>query len=57
VGENALVGAGSVVVDDVPDGAVVVGNPAHVIRRVDELVCEAGFYDRPYGWPPYSNRE
>jgi acetyltransferase-like isoleucine patch superfamily enzyme len=56
VGENALVGAGSVVVDDVPDGAVVVGNPARVIRRVDELVCEAGFYDRPYDWPPYSDR-
>jgi acetyltransferase-like isoleucine patch superfamily enzyme len=56
VGENALVGAGSVVVDDVPDGVVVVGNPARVIRRVDELVCEAGFYDRPYEWPPYSDR-
>lgn len=53
VGENALVGAGSVVVDDVPDGAVVVGNPARVIRRVDELVCEAGFYAHPYDWPPY----
>lgn len=28
VGEGALVGAGAVVVGDVPDGAVVVGNPA-----------------------------
>jgi acetyltransferase-like isoleucine patch superfamily enzyme len=54
IGENALVGAGSVVVDDVPDGAVVVGNPARVIKRVDELECEAGFYPRPYDWPPYS---
>ena len=37
VGENALVGAGSVVVDDVPPGAVVVGNPARVIRQISEL--------------------
>jgi acetyltransferase-like isoleucine patch superfamily enzyme len=37
IGENALVGAGSVVVEDVPDGAVVAGNPARVIRMVAEL--------------------
>jgi len=37
VGENALVGAGSVVAKDVPDGAVVVGNPARVTRRISEL--------------------
>ncbi len=37
VGENALVGAGAVVSHDVPPGAVVVGNPARVIRQVSEL--------------------
>jgi acetyltransferase-like isoleucine patch superfamily enzyme len=37
IGENALVGAGSVVVRDVPPGAVVVGNPARVIRNISEL--------------------
>ena len=37
IGENALVGAGSVVVRDVPPGAVVVGNPARVIRQIAEL--------------------
>lgn len=35
IGENALIGAGSVVVDDVPAGAVVAGNPARVIDRRD----------------------
>lgn len=35
VGENAVVGAGSVVVKDVPANCVVVGNPARVVRRLD----------------------
>ena len=37
IGANALVGAGSVVSHDVPDGAVVVGNPARIINNVDQL--------------------
>ena len=53
VGENALVGAGSVVVDDVPAGAVVVGNPARVIKDVDELTCPPGLVERPFDWAPY----
>lgn len=32
VGDNAVIGAGSVVVKDVPANAVVVGNPARVVR-------------------------
>ena len=39
IGENALVGAGSVVTSDVPPHMVVVGNPARVIRDVDQLEC------------------
>lgn len=34
IGENALVGAGSIVTRDVPDRAIVVGNPARVIGKV-----------------------
>lgn len=33
IGENAIIGAGSVVVRDVPAGATVVGNPAQVLKR------------------------
>lgn len=33
IGENALVGAGSVVTRDVPANSTVVGNPARVINR------------------------
>jgi len=36
IGENAIVGAGSVVTHDVPDNAVVVGNPARFLRWVKE---------------------
>jgi acetyltransferase-like isoleucine patch superfamily enzyme len=36
IGENAIVGAGSVVWHDVPDRAVVVGNPARFLRWVEE---------------------
>ncbi len=37
IGKNALVGAGSVVVEDVPEGAVVIGNPARIIKNISEL--------------------
>lgn len=32
IGDNVTIGAGSVVVKDVPDNAVVVGNPAKIIK-------------------------
>jgi acetyltransferase-like isoleucine patch superfamily enzyme len=35
VGENAIVGAGAVVTKDVPAGAIVAGNPAKVLRLVE----------------------
>ena len=35
IGENALVSAGSVVFEDVPDFCVVVGNPARVVKKID----------------------
>lgn len=34
IGENAMVGAGSVVTRDVPDNAIVAGNPAKVLRMI-----------------------
>ncbi len=36
VGENAIVGAGSVVTKDVPPNAIVAGNPAKILRYIEE---------------------
>jgi acetyltransferase-like isoleucine patch superfamily enzyme len=36
IGENAMIGAGSVVTKDVPPNAVVAGNPARVIRTIEQ---------------------
>ena len=33
IGKGAVVGAGSIVTQDVPAGAVVVGNPARIIKE------------------------
>lgn len=38
VGENAIVGAGSVVTKDVPANSVVAGNPARVMRYIDQVL-------------------
>lgn len=35
IGENSIVAAGSVVVDDVPDNTIVGGNPARPIKRIN----------------------
>ena len=36
IGENALVGAGSVVTQNVPANAIVVGNPARFLRYIEQ---------------------
>ena len=36
IGENAVVGAGSVVTRDVPPNTIVAGNPAKVFRKIEE---------------------
>jgi acetyltransferase-like isoleucine patch superfamily enzyme len=35
VGENAIVGAGSVVTKDVLPNTIVAGNPAKILRRIE----------------------
>jgi len=57
IGKGALIGAGSVVVGDIPEMVVAAGNPARVIKSVLELKCTINAYDRPYLWPPYTDSE
>jgi acetyltransferase-like isoleucine patch superfamily enzyme len=53
IGEGSLIGAGTVVVRDVPAGSVVVGNPGRVIGRTEDLECKTGLVDRPYADRPF----
>jgi acetyltransferase-like isoleucine patch superfamily enzyme len=38
IGENAIVGAGSVVTKDVPANGIVAGNPARVLRYIEQTM-------------------
>ncbi len=50
IGQHALVGAGSVVSQDIPARTLATGNPARVIRPVDEIRDRAS--GKPmYPWP------
>jgi acetyltransferase-like isoleucine patch superfamily enzyme len=50
VGERALVGAASLVREDVPPGTVVVGVPAREIGATSDVVCRHGRLDQVYPW-------
>jgi acetyltransferase-like isoleucine patch superfamily enzyme len=36
IGENAIIGAGSVVTKDVLPNVIVAGNPAKILRHIDQ---------------------
>ncbi|MEO0288838.1 MAG: acyltransferase [candidate division WOR-3 bacterium] len=36
IGENSIIGAGSVVTKDIPDNVIAAGNPCRVLRKIDE---------------------
>ena len=37
IGNNVVIGAGSVVTKDIPDNTIAVGNPCKVIKRINEV--------------------
>lgn len=50
IGENSIVGAGSVVVSDIPPGCISAGNPARIVKRLDpnkKMVTRAHFFENP----------
>jgi acetyltransferase-like isoleucine patch superfamily enzyme len=42
IGECSLIGAGSIVTKDIPPNVVAYGNPAKVIKKIDEIECKVG---------------
>jgi len=50
IGQNSLIGCGSVVTKNIPPDSVAVGNPAHVIKKIGDLECILGYYKTPYDW-------
>ncbi len=50
IGDFSIIGAGSVVTKNVPKRVVAAGNPARVIKTINELKCIKGFFKKPYEW-------
>ena len=46
IGDNVVVGAGSVVTKDLPSGVVAVGNPCNILRKIGEHDKEYYFKDK-----------
>ena len=44
IGEKAIIGAGSVVTKDLPQGAIVAGNPAKILRKIKGEEHESPIY-------------
>lgn len=46
IGDNSVIGAGSVVTKDIPANVIAVGSPCHVLREIGERDCK--YYYRNY---------
>ena len=66
IGKNTVVGARSLVVNDLPDHCVAAGNPARVIRELDpnatyysrsDVMADQSYLDRLYELERYLTRE
>ena len=50
IGDNVVVGAGSVVTRDLPSNVIAVGNPCKILREVSDRDREYYFKDRNIDW-------
>ena len=53
IGENAVIGAGSVVTKDIPANVVAAGNPCRVIKQITEADRDYYFRDRKFDVDDY----
>ena len=52
IGENSVIGAGSVVTKDIPANVVAFGSPCKVYREINERDAEYYFKDRRFDEQP-----
>ena len=52
IGENSVIGAGSVVTKDIPENVVAFGSPCKVYREINEHDKEYYFRDRRFDEQP-----
>ncbi len=50
IGDNVVIGAGSVVTKDVPSDVIAVGNPCRILREVNENDRIYYFKDKKINW-------
>ena len=50
IGDNTVIGAGSIVSKDIPANVVAVGNPCRVLRVIGQKDRETYFRGRPINW-------
>lgn len=54
IGSNTVIGAGSVVTRDIPDGVIAAGNPCRVIREITDDDMKYYYKDRPFDEDPWA---
>ncbi len=55
IGDNSVIGAGSVVTRDIPANVVAVGNPCRVLREISEHDREFYYRDKKIDWEKLKN--
>ncbi len=53
IGDNAVIGAGSVVTKDIPDNVIAAGNPCRIIRKITDADRKFYYKDREFDVSDY----
>ena len=53
VGDNVVIGAGSVVTKDIPNSVIAVGNPCRVVRKITDDDRDFYYRDRRFDVDDY----
>lgn len=57
IGNNVVIGAGSVVTKDIPDNMMAAGNPCRIIREITEEDKKYYYKDRKFDEEAWANIE